>query len=210
MRGYAAINAWIGNDPAGGGVQNARVGGAWDRLEAEPYRAGALRPPEVESYFMRRTLRRAAGDPLGLARVIGSKLLWLFQAEEVRDNHSLDFFRRQSAALRWLPGFGLLLPLALCGAWLAWREGRMPWTVVAYVALLSATAVLLLYGMRYRLPIVPGVAIFAGAGALALWRALLGAAAARRWQEAAVPLALVAAGTALAHARAASSWSPAR
>ncbi|HVT16451.1 MAG TPA: tetratricopeptide repeat protein [Thermoanaerobaculia bacterium] len=201
VRGYAAIATWIGNDPAGGGVQNARLGGSWDRLEAEPYRQGARQPREIERYFMRKLLQRTAADPLGFARTLGSKLLWLFQAEEVRDNHSFEFFRAQSAALRWLPGFGLLLPLALCGAWSAWREGRLPWVMVAYIALLSATAVLLIYGMRYRLPIVPGVAILGGGGVVALWRVLRGAVSMRRWQQAAVPLALLLAGATAAQAR---------
>jgi tetratricopeptide (TPR) repeat protein len=201
VRGFGALNVWMGNDPAGGGVQNARLGGAWDRLEAEPYRHGLLRPGEVESYFMRKALRRAAADPLGFARTLGSKLLWLFQAEEVREIHSPDFFRAQSAALRWLPGFGLLLPLAFCGGWSAWRERRVPWMVLGYIGLLSATVVFLVYGMRYRLPIVPGVAIFSGAGAVALRRALHGAATTGRWRQAAVPLALLVGGAALAHAR---------
>jgi tetratricopeptide (TPR) repeat protein len=201
VRGFAAINVWIGNDPAGGGVQNARLGGAWDRLEAEPYRLGLLRPREVESYFTRKTLRRAAADPRGLAQTLGSKLLWLFQAEEVRDNHSPDFFRQQATALQWLPGFGLLLPLALCGSWSAWRERQVPWIVVGYVGFLAATVVFLIYGMRYRLPIVPGVAIFSGAGAVALGRALHGAASTGRWKPVAVPLALLVVGAGLAHAR---------
>jgi tetratricopeptide (TPR) repeat protein len=201
VRGFGALNVWMGNDPAGGGVQNARLGGAWDRLEAEPYRQGLLRPSKVESYFLRKALRRAAADPLGLARALGSKLLWLFQDEEVREIHSPDFFRAQSAALRWLPGFGLLLPLAICGGWSAWRERRVPWMVVGYIGFLSATVVLLVYGMRYRLPIVPGVAIFSGAGAVAVARALRGAAATARWRQAAVPLALLVGGALLAHAR---------
>jgi tetratricopeptide (TPR) repeat protein len=181
-------------------VQNARLGGAWDRLEGEPYRHGIEEPRAIESYFLGKTLARAAHDPLGFAHTLGSKLLWLVQAEEVRDNHSLEFFRRQSAVLAWLPGFGLLLPLALCGAWSAWRAGRMPWMVVAYVALNAATAVLLLYGMRYRLPIVPGVAVFAGEGATALWRELRGLSRAR-WRQAAALLALAGAGALLAQAR---------
>jgi hypothetical protein len=60
VRSYGAINLWMGNDPAGGGVQNARPNAAWDRLVGEPYRNGAA-PGEEERYFTK-DARRGGGS----------------------------------------------------------------------------------------------------------------------------------------------------
>ncbi len=163
VRAYGAVNLWLGNDPASGGVQNARPNGPWDRVAAAPARAG-VPPGGEEGWFMRRTLARAAADPAGLARVLVSKLVWLTQAEEPRDNHAFAFFASQSGILRMLPGFGLLLALAMAAAFVRPppRGAALPllWIAAGTVPVLAALA-----GLRYRMPVVPPLALFAGAGA---------------------------------------------
>ncbi|HQQ77137.1 MAG TPA: tetratricopeptide repeat protein [Thermoanaerobaculia bacterium] len=163
VRAYGAVNLWIGNDPAGGGVQNARPNGPWDRLAAEPARAGVA-PKDEEAWFTRRAIERATADPVGLARVVLSKLAWLTQAEEPRDNHAFAFFASQSGILRILPGFGLLFAMAAAAffARLPLRTAGLPllWIVAGVLPFLAALA-----GLRYRMPVVPAVALFAGAGA---------------------------------------------
>lgn len=162
VRAYGAINLWLGNDPASGGVQNARPNGPWDRLAASPARAG-VPPDSEESWFTRRTLERAAHDPAGLARAVLSKAVWLTQAEEPRDNHSFAFFASQSRLLRLLPGFGLLLALAAAALF-----ARIPPRAAALMLLWIAASALpflaALAGLRYRMPVVPPLALFAGAG----------------------------------------------
>ena len=166
VRAYGAVNLWLGNDPASGGVQNARPNGPWDRLAAEPARAGVA-PKDEEAWFTRRTLERAAADPGGFARVILSKLVWLTQAEEPRDNHSFAFFAGESGILRMLPGFGLLLALAVASVLAAPQVRRIAlpllWVVAAAIPPLVALA-----GLRYRMPVVPPLALFAGTGAVLL------------------------------------------
>lgn len=163
VRAYGAVNLWIGNDPASSGVQNARPNGPWDRLAAEPARAGVA-PKDEEAWFTRRAIERATADPVGLARVVVSKLAWLAQAEEPRDNHAFAFFASQSGILRVLPGFGLLFALAAAAffARLPLRTAGLPllWIVAGVLPFLAALA-----GLRYRMPVVPAVALFAGTGA---------------------------------------------
>ena len=132
VRAYGAVNLWLGNDPASGGVQNARPNGPWDRLAAEPARAG-VPPAGEEAYFTRKAVRRAASDPSGLARVVLSKLAWLTQAEEPRDNHAYAFFVSQSGILRMLPGFGILLALAAASGFV-WRNLRGKALVLLWLA----------------------------------------------------------------------------
>lgn len=166
VRAYGAVNLWLGNDPAAGGVQNARPNGPWDRLAAEPARAG-VPPAGEEAYFTRRTLQRAASDPAGLARVVLSKLAWLTQAEEPRDNHSFAFFARESGILRMLPGFGLLLALTAASGF-AWRSMTTKVPVLLWLAAAAIPFAAALAGLRYRMPVVPPLALFAGAGAVLL------------------------------------------
>jgi tetratricopeptide (TPR) repeat protein len=187
VRSYGAINLFLGNDPASGGVQNARPNGAWDRVVSSPYRDGKT-PGEEESWFLTKTLARAAADPAGLARVVLSKAVWLTQAEEPRDNHSFAFFRKQSTLLRLLPGFGLLSALAAVGLYHAFRD-RIPAALpCAFLAAGALPALVALAGLRYRMPAIPAAALFAGLGVAFLFET-----AEKRGLRAAVPLALAAA-----------------
>jgi tetratricopeptide (TPR) repeat protein len=166
VRAYGAVNVWLGNDPAAGGVQNARPNGPWDRVAASPARAGVA-PADEEAWFTRRTVDRAAADPAGLSLALLSKIVWLTQAEEPRDNHAYAFFAAQSGILRMLPGFGALLALAAASgfAWRGLRGKSLPllWIAAGALPVLAALA-----GLRYRMPVVPPLAIFAGAGAALL------------------------------------------
>jgi tetratricopeptide (TPR) repeat protein len=168
LRGYGSINLWIGNDPAGGGVQNARLGGAWDSLEGEPFREG-LGPAEAEGYFLGKTFRRALANPLGLGRVLLSKMVWLTQTEEPRDNHSFYFFEGRSRLLAFLPGFGLLIALAATGVAAGGVRKDTPVMLWALLASAILPALLALVGLRYRMPVVPLLALFSGRGAAALF-----------------------------------------
>lgn len=195
VRAYGAVNLWLGNDPASGGVQNARPNGPWDRVAAAPARAG-VPPAGEEAWFVRRTLARAAADPAGLARVLVSKLVWLTQTEEPRDNMAFAFFASQSGILRMLPGFGLLLALAAASGF-AWRSLRGKALVLLWLAAGAIPFVAALAGLRYRMPVVPPLALFAGAGAAVL----LERVRARDIRALAAPAAVVALTAAASHVR---------
>ncbi len=166
VRAYGAVNLWLGNDPASGGVQNARPNGPWDRVAGAPARAGV--PPEgEEAYFARRTFTRVKDDPAGFARVVLAKIVWLTQAEEPRDNLSFAFFAAQSRILRMLPGFGFLLALAAVSGF-AWRSLRGKAILLLWITAGALPVLAALVGLRYRMPVVPPLALFAGAGAALL------------------------------------------
>jgi tetratricopeptide (TPR) repeat protein len=200
VRGYGGLNLYMGNDPEGGGVQSAPLGGAWDRLEAAPFRAGVERLAEYDRWFVRAAVARAAADPLGQARVLASKAAWLLSAEEPRDSQSFHYYRARSPLLRLLPGFALLAGFAAIGLVVARgappAESPAAALAAAGAAALAATLLATVIGFRYRLPVVALLVPFAGLGAAtAGWELRR-----RRWRRAAV-LSLVA--TAVA---AASSW----
>lgn len=184
------LNYYMGNLPGRDGVPWARLGGEWNRLEAMAVAAGATTAVEQDRFYMAETRRAIAADIPGYLGTLARKLLWLFQAEEIRESHSFHFFTEQSRLLAWLPGFGLLLPLAGIGLWAAWKRRTLPLHLVAYTLVIAATCVFIVMASRYRLPLVPVLGIYAGAGVIVL----ADAARERRWRRLA---ALAAAGLAL-------------
>lgn len=161
VQAYGGMNVYLGNRPSGDGAARARLGGEWDRLEGEASRTGTTRNDQ-DAYYLRRTLEEISAQPAAYTRLLGIKLMWTLQDEELRDTHSYYFFREALPMLRWLPSFGFVLALAAAGMLTA-RDPRRRW-LYAYIAAMLATTVFLVVGTRYRMPLVPALVAFAGAG----------------------------------------------
>ena len=161
VQAYGGMNFYLGNRPSGDGTARARLGGEWDRLEGEASRAGSDRNDQ-DAYYLRRAFDDISAQPAAYARLVGNKVVWTLQDEELRDTHSYYFFREALPMLRWLPSFGFVLAFAVAGMLTATHPGRL-WLVV-YLAAMLTTTVLLVVGTRYRVPIVPALVAFAGAG----------------------------------------------
>jgi tetratricopeptide (TPR) repeat protein len=172
VQGHGGFNFWIGNSPARDGLPSVRPGAGWDRVEGEAVRAGFLTPGEQDRYFVNKTLREIRAAPLEWLRLLGAKVVWTLQAEEVRDPFSFYFFRGEAPLLRFLPGFGALFPLAALGAVAACARSPRPWVLLGAAAAWIASCALLVTSFRYRLPLVPVAAVFAGAGCVEAWRAI--------------------------------------
>ncbi|MEO8190165.1 MAG: tetratricopeptide repeat protein, partial [Acidobacteriota bacterium] len=170
IQGNGGLNFYIGNSPGGGGVPSVRPGEAWDQLEAEPARKGFALPADQDRYFYAKTFREIASSPGAWAGLVATKALWTVQADEIRDTFSYGFFRGESAILRFLPGFGLVFPLAVAGLVFTAYSRARPVLLWIWLATALATCVLLVVASRYRLPAVPAAAVLAGAGVAALIR----------------------------------------
>jgi tetratricopeptide (TPR) repeat protein len=164
VQGHGGFNFSIGNSPAGTGLPTARPGESWDRLEAEAARNGFRLPAEQDRYFLRKTFAEITASPLAYLKLLGRKLLWTIQADEVRDSFSFSFFAKASPLLAVLPGFGLLFPLALAGILICVRTRPRPALLLAYVVATASTCVLLVTSSRYRLPFVAALVPFAATG----------------------------------------------
>jgi Tfp pilus assembly protein PilF len=176
IQAYGVMNFYLGNTIASDGAARARPGGWWDALEAEASRAGVSRN-EQDRYYVVRAIREIASSPGEYARLLLNKLAWMTQQEELRDTHSLHFFRAYAPWLMWLPGFGLALSLAAV-AMLAVRTSKEPAWICWSLIWLSATVLFFVVGLRYRAPLVPLVVALAGFGVatLSTWIRL------RRWK----------------------------
>lgn len=164
LQGYGGLNLYMGNDPAGDGVPSARVGAGWDRLDQEAADAGCVTAAEQDRYYVDKAGRAIADDPIGWLGLLAEKALWLIQADEIRDSHAYAFFRARSRALSLLPGFGLLFPFAVWGLVVAIRRRQVPLSWAIHLAIFAATCIGIIVASRYRLPMIPLLAIFAGLG----------------------------------------------
>lgn len=183
VEAYGGMNFYLGNRPSGDGAARARIGGEWDQLDGEAGRTSPARDGQ-DAYYLGRTISEIGQRPLGYLRVVATKLLWTVQAIELRDTHSFEFFRQASPLLRWLPAFGLIAALTAAGVYAAPRR-RAAW-LVAYLVAFGLTMLFLVVGLRYRMPIVPVLIAFAGAGLAAIVESVR----ARNWRALAAPVGL--------------------
>jgi Flp pilus assembly protein TadD/4-amino-4-deoxy-L-arabinose transferase-like glycosyltransferase len=163
-QGFGGLNFYIGNSPMHTGTPSFRPGGAFDALNSEAARSGISDPSLQDRYYVHKALAEIRERPLGYAGLVLRKALWLVQAEEVRDSHSYYFFTTQSALLRLLPRMSVLFPLALAGFAVVLLQRRIPVLLLAYLAGGALTTILFVAGLRYRMPVVPALAMLAGAG----------------------------------------------
>ncbi|HEX6882186.1 MAG TPA: glycosyltransferase family 39 protein [Planctomycetota bacterium] len=167
----AGVNFYIGNGAEADGQYRPLVAG---RGHAQHERADAERIAEelagrplsavgVSRFWLALALREIAEEPGHLAWVLAQKLRLLAHRGEIMDAVALEVFADESVVLRALGwcGFGLLLPLALAGAVLAWRRpGTGP--ALAAAALLALSIVAFFVVGRFRLGLVPFLCPFAG------------------------------------------------
>ncbi len=117
-------------------------------------------PAEVSRYWFRRGRDFVTGETPAWLALMGRKIYLLLGAPELSNNHSIEEFRPYSPFLRPpLLGFGLLLALAAPQLFSrrTWTA-PLPWFLVAY----GGAIVLFFVTARFRLPLVPLLAVLAG------------------------------------------------
>ena len=167
----AGPNFYIGNHLGASGLYESLVpdrGNAkYEREDAQRLAEQAagrrLSPGEVSTYWIDRTFDEIRREPGSWLRLLGRKLLLSINAREAPDAESLAAYAEYSPLLAILSrvSFGLLLPLAVLGAWIERARWRQLWLLHAFAAaLLLSMAAFFVFG-RYRLPLVPVLALFA-------------------------------------------------
>jgi len=116
--------------------------------------------------WMTRTWQSIAGDPARFGGLILRRIWLVGQAREIAQVESYAFQSRRVRLLRlWFVDFGWLWPLAFVGLWRGWRSARSHTMVVAaFAAAALFTCVAFFVTTRYRLAVVPFVAVLAGRG----------------------------------------------
>ena len=176
-------NFYIGNHRGADGSYTPMRAGRGDatferddaRLIAEDQLKRALRPSEVSAYWMARCWDEIRSAPADWLRLLAWKWFLSWNRLELVDAEAIHTHQQHSrmlAGLGFMLHFGVLFPLAVMGVWWTRAQWRRLWLLYA-MALSFAAAVTLFYVFaRYRYPLVPIAALFAGAGLAGLGRQL--------------------------------------
>ncbi len=179
----AGTNFYIGNSPESDGLTAIVPGtratwwGGYDDVKrlAEEAAGRPLKGAEIDRYWMARGLefwRRQPGKALGL--LLRKTFHW-FAGYEVSNDRDLyavvrysfiNYLLFNSRFLKF--PFGILLPLALAGAWLCRSQWRRFLPLYLFAGAYSLSFIVFFVCSRYRTPLVPIAAIFAALGLMGL------------------------------------------
>lgn len=166
-------NLWIGNNPEADGRYRPLLPGRGDaRFERDDARSLAeaavghrLSPSGVSSYWTGRAIRFASHQPVAWAKLMVRKLRLALSVGEVCDTDAIEAYADASIflfALGWFDNFGTLASLAAFGLVLTWSHRRSRWLFPAMLGTLAFSVMIFFVAGRYRAPLVPLLAIFAG------------------------------------------------
>jgi tetratricopeptide (TPR) repeat protein len=187
---YSGINLYIGNNLESDGV-SASIPGVgvdwWDAggLKPEVAQLAAtdagrdLTPAEQSSYWRDRAVSEMTGNTGFAASHMLRKLLLFVGGYELANNFDLYFVAHRTTLMNlllWRGGiflpWGLLLPLALAGMLLV-RRWPLERQILVLFLIANLIAMLMFFvTTRYRLPMIPLIAIFASYAAVLGYRRL--------------------------------------
>ena len=169
-------NLVTGHHDGADGVSAIPVGLRWDDLQLTCREAGAASPAASSRHLTKVALGWMKDHPGRTLELFGRKVLVLVSGWETRNNIGAAWLAREHGVgllSRWWPGTWLLLPFAMVG--LVWA-GRRPGTGLLLLATgVQAASVLPFFvNARFRLPLLPLLALFAAAGVVEVGRRLRG------------------------------------
>jgi tetratricopeptide (TPR) repeat protein len=126
---------------------------------------------EVSDYYLAAAFRYIKANPTEWLRLMGRKWLLVWNAYEAPDTEDYYLYKEWSGMLRRMDGilhFGVLCPLGLAGLVLTIRRYRALWVLYAWLIVTAIGVAAFVVFARYRLPLVPVLAMFAGAGLIEL------------------------------------------
>jgi Flp pilus assembly protein TadD len=152
----------------------------WAREEYERARRAQGQQPDsdpmaISHYWTARTLDEMKAAPASWLRLMAKKTWLTFWNVEVPNNKAFAFLQTEFASLQWLPvRWVVLLVLAPAGLWAAWKRGSRDalLVVAAYALLYSIGNIIFFICDRYRYPVWPAMAVFAGGGLVATFEIL--------------------------------------
>jgi 4-amino-4-deoxy-L-arabinose transferase-like glycosyltransferase len=194
----AGVNLWIGNNPSSDGstaIVPGTRGGWWEgRLEsialAEEAEGRELSPTEVSRHYTAKALSWIAEEPGAALAHLGwkARLFWL--DVELGNNLPVGFFaRRYDPLMRASPvGFSLLAGLGILGLVSALRRSASrSFPVWGFLLIYSASVIAFFVCSRFRLPVLPVLAVLSGEGLVRIADGLK----ARDWRSVSGSLGLV-------------------
>ncbi|MEE8639880.1 MAG: tetratricopeptide repeat protein [bacterium] len=182
------LNFYLGNSPTATGVywnlgevyqgRPAELNKDLATLIAREVEGRDMKPSEVSRWWTSNGLAWLRDNPGDAARLYWRKVRYFLNDYEVSLNVDFYFIKFISLFHRvQIPWFGFVFPFAVIGLAAGWRKSPFARTAGALFVVMYALSVLVFFvSARYRLPMVPILIVFAGAG-LVLWYDLW-----RRWR----------------------------
>lgn len=171
LSAHSGINFWIGNNPVANGYPRfppgLRAGQAamlQDSIDAAESAAGhPLKRGEVSRYWSAKARDYIERYPGAWLRLLALKLRTFWSAFQYDDLSIITILREQKVTL---PGiyFGLVAAFALPAMVLGWNAVPAGRWVTSAIALQMLALLPVFTTERYRLPVVPGLLIFAAFG----------------------------------------------
>jgi Flp pilus assembly protein TadD len=171
LSAHSGINFWIGNNPVANGYPRfppgLRAGQAamlQDSIDTAESAAGhPLKRGEVSRYWSAKARDYIERCPLAWLRLLTLKLRTFWSAFQYDDLSIITILREQNVTL---PGiyFGLVAAFALPAMVLGWKAVPAGRWVTSAIALQMLALLPVFTTERYRLPVVPGLLIFAAFG----------------------------------------------
>jgi len=170
----AGINLYIGNNPQWQETVTARPDRTWKALTELPRQQGIRDPWEQSRFFRHEVVQYARERPIAFLEGLLLKTARFFSSRELPRNVDLYVFRNWSHILSvstWKVGpygfpFGLIWPLAVLGFLVNWR--RVPAALWVLVVTYPAAIILYFVSARYRVLVVPTLAVMAAVGVMQL------------------------------------------
>jgi len=158
------VNLYLGNSDRYYENLAIRPGPHWEEFK----HAGTLSETAADSYYRRKALGFWLDQPVHALGLYIRKLYLYFDGPEIPRDTELQTMRRDSWILELLvtrgPPFvpdGLLIPLSLVGAVLAWRDRRRLMLLYGFVIVNAFVTAAFFVTSRYRVPALPMFAMFA-------------------------------------------------
>lgn len=167
------VNFFIGNNPEADGVSAVmpgKLGYSWQYADiqflAEEEAGKTLSPSEVSSHYFKAGLSYITSQPLSWIGLLLKKTYLLFSGNDISNNRNLPAFKSEFKIMNVLRiGMWSLAPLGLLGIIMSRRRTLLTSAVAAFVLLYASSFILFFVNSRFRLPLLPLLAIF---GAFAL------------------------------------------
>jgi len=158
------------------------------RAAAEKQAGRKLTPSEVSEFWSDAAWKHIRADPTFAQMMMLRKFMLFWNDYEVPDNLNMYLLERWSWVLRLpLLGVGALAALGLLGGIVAFREKVEVRVLAGFVAVYCATVIAFFVFSRYRIQVVPALAVLAAYAVL--W--LANQARAARWENFAGGIAAV-------------------
>jgi len=171
LSAHSGINFWIGNNPSANGYPRfppgLRAGQAamlQDSIDAAESAAGhSLKRGEVSRYWSAKARAYIERHPAAWLRLLAVKLRTVWSAFQYDDLSIITILREQRVTF---PGiyFGLVAAFALPAMILGWKTAPAGRWVTCAIALQMLALLPVFTTERYRLPVVPGLLVFAAFG----------------------------------------------